>query len=213
MRPGELCRLAPGQIHREGVVRVVGRGVVDLSRLGGVWVYAPDQHKTTRLGYGRYVAIGPQAQAALAPWIAGRADDTACFSPAEDWERQLAERAGNRKTKLWPSHVARREAAAAKPRARNRGSLYTVRGYARAVARACEAAGLEHWHPHQLRHAAEVAVEIAFDLDAARATLGQTYTKPSTGASRADAPARGRRRRTAVPPARSPPRPRRATSP
>ncbi len=172
MRPGELCRLTPGQIHRGGTVRVVGRGSVDVGRLGGVWVYAPEQHKTARLGYGRYVAIGPQAQAALEPWLAGRAADAPCFSPAEDWERQLAERAARRRTPLWPSHARRRDAAGSRGRAGNRGERYTVRGYARAVARAAKAAGVEHWHPHQLRHAAEVVVELAFDLDAARATLG-----------------------------------------
>lgn len=172
MRPGELCRLTPGQIHRAGVVRVVGRGVVDLAKLAGVWVYAPATHKTAHLGYGRYVAIGPQAQAALAPWLAGRPADRPVFSPREDWARQLGERAANRTTKISPSHVLRRERAALRIRGGTRGTRYTVRGYRRAVERACADNGLPHWHPHQLRHAAEVAVEVAFDLDAARATLG-----------------------------------------
>lgn len=172
MRPGELCRLTPGQIHRSGVVRVVGRGCVDVSKLNGVWVYAPDTHKTERLGYGRYVAIGPQAQAVLAPWIEGRAAESPCFSPKEDYARYLDERAASRKTPLWPSHQARRDQAAATGRKLWQRDSYDVASYRRAIARAIESHKLPHWHPHQLRHAAEMLAEVAFDLDAARAMLG-----------------------------------------
>lgn len=167
MRSGELCSLTPGQIIREGTFRVQGRGTVRVDQLGGAWVYAPDQHKTASQGHGRYVVLGPKAQAILLPWL-DRAADLPCFSPAEDHAAQVAERSAARQTPLYPSHAAKRQATWES----TRGDRYTSQSYQRAIARACEKAGVPHWHPHQLRHAAEVLIESEYGLDEARAVLG-----------------------------------------
>jgi integrase len=53
MRPGEVCRLKPG----------------DVDRSAGVWLYRPGQHKTLHRGGVRIVPIGPKAQAVLLPWL------------------------------------------------------------------------------------------------------------------------------------------------
>lgn len=49
---------------------------------------------------------------------------------------------------------------------------YGPEGYAAAVRRACERAGVKPWTPYQLRHTRRRDVTREFDLEAARATLG-----------------------------------------
>lgn len=175
MRPGEVCGLTPAEVHRAGPVRVVGRGWVDVGTLG-CWLYAPASHKTDRLGHGRYVTLGPQAQAVLLPYL-NRDPAACCFSPREDYAKMLDERRANRVVPLYPSHQRRREAEAKEHRTGRRGERYTVRTYRQAVERAALKAGVPHWHPHRLRHSAEAAIELRFDLDAARAVLGHRDPK------------------------------------
>ncbi len=54
---------------------------------------------------------------------------------------------------------------------------YTPQSYGRAIARACEAAGVPHWHPHQLRHAAATRIRASHGLDAAQAILGHKHAR------------------------------------
>ncbi len=49
---------------------------------------------------------------------------------------------------------------------------YDVATYRRAIARACEKAGLPVWTPHRLRHAAATEIRRQFGLEAAQAVLG-----------------------------------------
>src|SRR5262249_12604965 len=53
MRPGEACAM---------------RGC-DLDAGGDVWLYRPRQHKTAHRGKERVVALGPKAQAVVAPFL------------------------------------------------------------------------------------------------------------------------------------------------
>lgn len=53
---------------------------------------------------------------------------------------------------------------------------YTADRYAQAVARACKKAGVEHWHPHQLRYTRAFLTRRDFGLDAAQALLGHKHT-------------------------------------
>lgn len=53
MRPGEVCAIR-------------GR---DVDRSGPVWIYRPASHKTEHHGRDRVIALGPQAQAVLGPWL------------------------------------------------------------------------------------------------------------------------------------------------
>lgn len=54
----------------------------------------------------------------------------------------------------------------------NGGDRYTPVVYGRAVGIAALAAGVPHWHPHQLRHAAACRVRAEFGIEAAQAVLG-----------------------------------------
>jgi integrase len=172
MRPGEVQALTPGEIVRSGVLRLAGRGHIEVEQLGGVWVYAKQQHKNRHRGHDRMITIGPQAQAILRPWLDGREPTAFCFSPREDWLKQLEERAAGRATPLYPSHQRRRERAAAHAKGQTRGLRYSKRTYLEAIQRACDKADIKPWHPHQLRHTAEMLIEAEHGMDAARAVLG-----------------------------------------
>ncbi len=78
MRPGEVCRLRPG----------------DLDRSSDVWEFNVLGHKTAHHGRKRTVYIGPEAQSVLRPYLL-RAADQHCFSAAEsrEWWFQQAEEA------------------------------------------------------------------------------------------------------------------------
>lgn len=55
--------------------------------------------------------------------------------------------------------------------------LYSVDSYRRAVERAANRAGVEHWTPHRLRHSAATLVRSEFGLDGAQAMLGHSDAK------------------------------------
>lgn len=59
-------------------------------------------------------------------------------------------------------------------------TIYRSDSYARAVERGCVKAGVAHWHPNQLRHAAASAVAEAFSFDAAGAMLGHSGNSTAT---------------------------------
>jgi integrase len=66
MRPGEVCRITPGQVDRSRKV----------------WVYRPERHKTAdHEDDSREIYIGKKAQAILAPWLL-RDADRPCFIAA-----------------------------------------------------------------------------------------------------------------------------------
>lgn len=67
-------------------VTTMKRSDVDTS--GEVWTYTPTQHKTRWRGKSRAVAIGPQAQVVLAPWLHAAKDDAYIFPPAKQRQRQ-----------------------------------------------------------------------------------------------------------------------------
>jgi integrase len=54
---------------------------------------------------------------------------------------------------------------------------YTSQSYGRAIARACEAAGVPHWHPHRIRHSMACRIRERFGLDGSQAVLGHKTTK------------------------------------
>jgi integrase len=62
-----------------------------------------------------------------------------------------------------------------------RSGLFKLRvdSYGLAIRRACQAANVPHWHPHQLRHAAGTRVRDRHGLDAAQAFLGHASAKTS----------------------------------
>lgn len=167
-RPGEVCAIRPS----------------DVDRSGPVWLYRPGSHKTEHRGRERVIAIGPRAQAVLAPWLE-RGPEVHCFCPAE-----VVAECGT------PSR-----GRAARPLS---GGKYTRHSYRVAVERACDRAfrhptivkkrGVdltddqsdelaawrkEHrWHPHRLRHTRATEIRRRFDVEAAQVILG--HSKPDT---------------------------------
>jgi integrase len=146
---------------------VIMRGC-DLDTTGDIWLYRPSQHKNSHRGLGRVIPLGPRARKIVSHYL--KTDTQAyLFCPRESVDAFRRKQRAKRKSPVQPSQINRK---------RNRpqrvpGERYDVRGFAHAIRRACERNGLEHWHPHQLRHAAATTMRRAFGLDATRAMLGQ----------------------------------------
>ncbi len=142
MRPGEVLAM---------------RGA-DIDTRGPIWEYVPQSHKTEHHGKRRVVFLGPRAQLALRLFL--KADpDRYLFSPQEG----RAEFVGNQ---------YRDGAAAERGGKRRPKDSYSVHTYYGAIRRACKRAGVEHWHPHQLRHNAATVWRREFGIEATRTALG-----------------------------------------
>ena len=141
---------------RPGEVCALTPGTVQRSGAEGeLWVYMPAQHKTQHHGHARRVRMGPRARAQLEPYLGGPADAPA-FSP----ELARAERA------LRPD--------AALATFDGVGSHWSVDSYRQAIARACQAAGVQPWRPNQLRHNFATRVRALAGLDSAQVALGHS---------------------------------------
>lgn len=57
---------------------------------------------------------------------------------------------------------------------RKPGARYTSQSYARAITRACEVHGIEHWTPNQLRHGFATEVRKRYGLEASQVLLGHS---------------------------------------
>lgn len=156
-RPGEVCSMRPW----------------DIDQTGGVWIYRPASHKTQHRGKLRAIAIGPKAQEMLRPFLDGRNPEVCVFSPQEAIAEIRAVRRTNRKSKVQPSQVCRKKR---KPK-RKPGTGYTVSSYLHAIKRACKRAGIEPWHPNQLRHSHATEVRKRFGLEAAQVALGHSQAQ------------------------------------
>jgi integrase len=184
-RPGEVCAIR----------------ACDLDMTGAVWLYRPPHHKTAHRGKQRVIALGPQAQAVIKPFL--RLDLQAyLFSPHAAVAEQRRERRAVRKTRVQPSQ---RDRSKRDPE-RTPGQRYTTAAYLTAVARACDRAfppsaplartenetvkawkarltaeqraelrawrHAHRWHPNQLRHAHATEVRRRYGLEAAQVALG-----------------------------------------
>jgi integrase len=160
---------------RSGEVRVIRTMDIDQAD-PECWLYRPGsdagphgKHKNAWRGQDRVIPLSAQCIAIVRPWL--RPDDpTAClFRPKQASEEQNAKRRSERKSKRQPSQLARKRKRNPK---RAPGEVYTDTGYPRAVARACERAGVS-FSPYDLRHGAKMVLEREFGSDAARCVLGQ----------------------------------------
>jgi integrase len=152
-RPGEIVSMRIGDLNTSGQI---------------IWEYTPRTHKSQHRGRGRFIPIGPKAQAVLQPFLRPNVE-AFVFSPVEaDAERQ-AKRKADRKSPRNRWQEARLPRANGKRRPNER---YTVASYRRAIKRACTAAGVPAWHPHQLRHNAATELRRAYGVEAARILLG-----------------------------------------
>ena len=118
-RPGEVCAM---------------RGC-DIDMTGDVWLYRPAHHKTRHKGKERVIALGPQAQAVVKPFL--KLDTQAyLFSPRDGLAEVRAEKRRKRQTKVQPSQQYRRKA---RPKKQPRDH-YTTIAYDHAIYAACDRA-------------------------------------------------------------------------
>ena len=146
------------------VVRLCG---AEIERKGKAWTWRPRKHKGEIHGLPRLVAIGPLAQRAIKPWLK-KNPEAPLFQPGESEAARHAALVAERKAR---GGVGNHKRIVRRPR-RRPGAAYTVASYRRAIARACEDAGVSRWTPHQLRHSCATRVRRRFGLEAARAVLG-----------------------------------------
>jgi integrase len=153
------------------VGEVLRMRAAELDRTGAVWLYRPTSHKNTWRGQERTIAIGPRAQAVLAPFLL-RPGGEFLFSPSEAERRRRDARRAARRSKLWPSHVAAQARRRASNPCRAPRDHYDAATYARAIRRACDRVGVTPWNPGRLRHNAAEAVRREFGVEVTAAMLG-----------------------------------------
>lgn len=120
-----------------------------------VWRYVPKRHKNTWRGKIRHVALGPRCQEIIKNQVEefGLSETDAIFSPRRSVPRK----------KKFGSNPD--------PRARE---FYDSKIVRKAVARACEVAGVEHWFPYQCRYATAVKARQEGGIATTSATIGNT---------------------------------------
>lgn len=160
MRPGEVCLIRPG----------------DVDRSGDIWTFQPMSHKLEHHDKERLILIGPKGQDILRPYLLRPADQF-CFSPAESVRQHRERRRANRKTPEGqgngPGTNVRRKPSI------EPGDCFTVASFRRAIQRAAKQAGVESWHPNQLRHAFATEARVAGGLEAVQGLLGHSNLQTS----------------------------------
>jgi len=167
---------------RPGEVVIIRLSDIDTSQ--DVWIYEVPRHKNDWRGHERIVAIGPQGQEVLQPFL-DRQEDEFLFSPREAFEWRLARREicfkKQRKTPVYPSELRARESAKKTRRNRRRrrstGDHYDSRSYWRALDYAFKKAAAEgnelaRWFPNQLRHSRATELRKKYGVEGSRVSLG-----------------------------------------
>jgi len=144
---------------------------VGLDITGGLWLYRPSTHKTAHHGHERLTDLGPGAQEVIKPFLsAKRGIDAFLFRPAKGMAERNTERRRKRKTPMTPSQARRKRKRNPRKKA---GERYTTASYGKAIAAACNKAGVSHWTTHQLRHTFATSIRREYGLETARAMLGR----------------------------------------
>ncbi len=193
-----MARLQRATGMRAGEL-VLLRGA-DLDMSGETWLYTPERHKSAHLDYPRQIAIGPQGQSILRPWLLG--DATAhVFSPRRSMELVRAARTAARKIPAGHGNAPGTNRVRFPERVPH--ERYTVASYRRAIHYACDHAfpppdtlseadakawRADHrWGTHRLRHAyATEARRMGFSLEVIRAALGHKGVQVTTLYAEAD---------------------------
>lgn len=173
-RPGEVIAMRGCDIRQDGKIDLGGGESVTLE---GLWVYQPPDHKTAYIGKRKFVLLGPKAQAILAPFIARRDPKAYLFSPAEARSERTEGMRSRRIKPLTQAMIDRREKRAlrnAKPPKPMSKDRYKAASYQRSIKRACDEAGIDSWHPYQLRHNAATRITEEYGPDIARIVLGHS---------------------------------------
>ena len=127
------------------------------------------------------IAVGPKAQAALAPFLPADPRDY-FFSPRRAVASLNAERSARRATPRYESHMSRNADKRVEARLRPPAERYNTTSYGHAIARGVRRANqarsrlgaptLARWHANQLRHTHGTEVRRLFGLEAAQVALG-----------------------------------------
>lgn len=156
MRPGELVIMRRCDVSTlpEQRLDCAGKPVAAIQIDGrSIWFYVPMRHKNAHRGKLRAIAIGPEAQCLLAPWLMAAEPTAYIFRPAE-------------------SIAGTRGARCCKP-----GPHYTVGSYSRAVYRAVRRAGVATWCIYSLRHAAAEVADTTMGAGASGDMLGHAASR------------------------------------
>lgn len=142
---------------------VMGLRAVDIDTSGPIWSANVANHKMAYQGRDRVLLFGPKAQFLLRSYMSNRPLNACLFSPKAHFE----ERSRDARVPRRPGQPETSRKTERKVRDRYDGASYR-----RAIARACEEAGVPPWNPHRLRHNAATRIRQEFGLDAAQAVLG-----------------------------------------
>ncbi len=145
----------------------------DLDMSGEVWTYSPAEHKTSWRGHERTIYLGPRSQEILKAFLPGCGLQEYAFSPRRAEARRREKMRAARKTPLSTGNAPGTNRVS-KPTIAP-GDRYTPISYARAVARACKRAGIDPWHPHQLRHTSATRIRKEFGIETASILLGHRH--------------------------------------
>lgn len=156
MRPGEVCAMR----------------ACDLDMGAAEWIYRPRHHKAAHLERDREIWLGPRARKLIRPYLKRRGIAAPLFSPREAEADRRAAQHASRKT---PENQGNRPALHLVDDPQwAPGEAYDVASYRRAIRRACTKAGVERWHPHQLRHNYATEIRRLYGLEAAQIMLGHS---------------------------------------
>jgi len=148
---------------RPGEIATLKNSDIDTS--GEVWTAELSHHKTLHHGKTRTLYFGTRAQALLRPFMLKAGKDAYLFSPIQSEQERYAEAPTHRRPNQKPNE---------RKTERTLGDHYTSASYRRAIARACQEAGIQPWSPNQLRHNAATKVRKEFGLEAAQVILGHS---------------------------------------
>lgn len=154
MRPGELRVMRP----------------MDIDQSSDVWIFEPAEHKNAYRGLSRRIPLGPRAQDALIPLLAGRPRSAYVFSPEDSINEHREKRREARTTPIAQGNsVGTNRIANPKKKP---GEMCSPTAYGQAIARACRKAGIEHWAPNMVRHATATQVRKDYGLEGAQLICG-----------------------------------------
>ena len=158
------CGCRPGE--------AVGIRGIDIDVSGPVWLWRPPTHKNAWRGHVRTISLGPQAQAVVKDFW--KADLQAfLFSPADaDAEIRQARTAA----RVTPVNQGNRPGSNRRRQPKRKPKdCYTVSSLDRAIARACDKAGIPGWSANRLRHSFATKVRKQWGIDAAGVALGHAH--------------------------------------
>ena len=126
-------------------------------------------------------SVSHSARQQSAPYILQCTDpEEYLFSP---WKSEIERRKAQSAARVTPLSCGNVPKLGYSPRA---GDQYDSATYRRAILRACKAAGVPPWTPHQLRHSAGTEIRAMYGVEEARLMMGHRSLKAAEVYARAD---------------------------